>query len=81
MPLTCPQSPVNHLVGRTRARLAWPSWPWSAVSREIVADCLAFLAALAPAIDRLDAELRQHAKADPRARVLTDCPASGSSPR
>ncbi len=48
-----------------------------AVSREIVTDCLAFLDALAPEIDRLDAEVRQHAKADPRVKVLTTLPGVG----
>ena len=48
-----------------------------AVSREIATDCLAFLDALAPEIDRLDAEVRQHAKADPRVKVLTTLPGVG----
>jgi transposase len=48
-----------------------------AVSREIVTDCLAFIDALAPAISRLDAEVRQHAKADPRIKVLTALPGVG----
>jgi transposase len=48
-----------------------------AVSREIVTDCLAFIDALAPAVDRIDGELRQHAKADPRVKVLTALPGVG----
>jgi transposase len=48
-----------------------------AISREIVTDCLAFIDALAPEIDRIDAELRQHAKADPRVKVLTTLPGVG----
>jgi transposase len=48
-----------------------------AVSREIVTDCLAVIDGLAPLIDRIDGELRQHAKADPRVKVLTTLPGVG----
>jgi transposase len=48
-----------------------------AVSREIVTDCLTFIDALAPAVDRIDGELRQHARADPRVKVLTALPGVG----
>src|SRR6266487_1164661 len=47
------------------------------VSREIVTDCLAFIDALVPEIERLDAEVRRHAKADPRVRLLTTLPGVG----
>src|SRR6266516_1585174 len=47
------------------------------VSREIVTDCLAFIDALVPQIDRLDGEVRRHAKADPRVRLLTTLPGVG----
>jgi transposase len=47
------------------------------VSREIVTDCLAFIDALAPVIERIDGELRRHAKADPRVKVLTVQPGVG----
>jgi len=47
------------------------------VSREIVTDCLAFIDALAPVIERLDGELHQRAKADPRVKVLTALPGVG----
>jgi transposase len=47
------------------------------VSREIVTDCLAFIDALAPEIERLDAEVRRHARADPRVKVLTTLPGVG----
>ncbi len=47
------------------------------VSREIVTGCLASTGALAPVIERLDRELHQRAKADPRARVLTALPGAG----
>src|SRR5213595_1690456 len=60
--------------GYDRAASYWtgPGRGWLAelplppVSREIVNDCLAFTDALAPVIERLDAELRRHARADPR---------------
>src|SRR5438067_3779004 len=45
-----------------------------AISREIVTDCLAVIDGLAPLIDQIDGELRQHAKADPRVKVLTTLP-------
>jgi len=48
-----------------------------AVSREIVTDSLVFLDALAPVIERLDGELHQHAKADPRVKVLRTLPGVG----
>jgi transposase len=47
------------------------------VSREIVTDCLAFIDALAPETGRIDAELRQYAKADPRVKLLTTLPGIG----
>jgi transposase len=48
-----------------------------AASREIVADCLAVIDGLAPVIERLDGELHQHAKADPRVKVLRTMPGVG----
>ncbi len=47
------------------------------MSREIVTDCLAFLDALAPEIERLDAGVRRHARADPRVKLLTTLPGIG----
>jgi transposase len=47
------------------------------VSREIITDCLAFIDALAPQIDRLDGEVRARAKAEPRVKVLTTLPGVG----
>src|SRR6266851_2603995 len=47
------------------------------VSREIVTDCLASIDALAPVIERLDGELHQHAKADPRVKILRTLPGVG----
>ena len=71
--------------GYDRAASYWtgPGRGWLAeldlppVSREIITDCLAFTGALAPQIDRIDSELRQHAKADPRVRALTVLPGVG----
>jgi hypothetical protein len=61
--------------GYARAGSYWtgPGRGWLAeldlppVSREIVTDCLASIDALAPVIERLDGELHQRGKADPRA--------------
>jgi transposase len=47
------------------------------VPREIVTDCLAVIDSLAPVIDRLDHELHQRAKADPRVKLLTTLPGVG----
>jgi transposase len=47
------------------------------VSREIVTDCLASIDALAPVIERLDGEVHQRAKADPRVKVLMTLPGVG----
>ncbi len=71
--------------GYDRAASYWtgPGRGWLAeldlppVSREIVTDCLAFIDALVPQIDRLDGELRRHAKADPRVKALTALPGVG----
>jgi transposase len=48
-----------------------------AVSRQIVTDCLASIDALTPVIERLDGELHQHAKADPRVKVARTLPGVG----
>ena len=47
------------------------------MSREIVTDCLAVIDGLAPVIERIDGELHQHAKADPRVKVLETLPGVG----
>ena len=51
-----------------------------AISRKIVTDALAVIDGLALLIDRIDGELRQHAKADPRVKTLTTLRAWASSP-
>jgi len=65
----------SYLSGPGRGWLAGLDLP--AVSREIVADCLAVIDGLAPVIDRIDGELRLHAKADPRVKTLTTLPGVG----
>jgi transposase len=74
---------ADHGYDRTGSYWTGPGRGWLAelglppVSREIVTDCLASIDALAPVIERLDAELRRHATADPRVRVLTTLPGVG----
>jgi transposase len=63
----------SYLSGPGRGWLAGLELP--ATCREIVTDALAFIDGLAPAIDRIDAELRQHA--DPRVKTLTTLPGVG----
>jgi transposase len=48
-----------------------------AVSREVIDDDLAVIDALQQRIDRLDGEVRQRAKSDPRVKVLTRLPGVG----
>jgi transposase len=68
---------------RAGSYLSGPGRGWLAeldlppVSREIVTDCLTVIDGLAPVIDRIDGELRQHAKADPRVKTLTTLPGGG----
>ena len=64
---TCP--------ARVAAGWAGPGLP--PVSREIVTDALAVIDGLAVLTDRIDGELRQHARADPRVKVLTTLPGVG----
>jgi len=48
-----------------------------AVSREVIDDDLAAIDALQPVIDRIDWEVRQYARRDPRVKVLTQLPGVG----
>ena len=66
---------ASYWTGPGRGWLAELDLP--ATSREIVTDCLAVIDGLAPVIDRIDGELHQHAKADPRVKVLTTLPGVG----
>jgi transposase len=65
----------SYLSGPGRGWLAELDLP--AVSREIVTDALTVIDGLAPVIHRIDGELRQHAKADPRVKTLTTLPGVG----
>lgn len=48
-----------------------------AVSRAVIDDCLALIEAFAPTIVRLDTEVHQRAKSEPRVKVLTSLPGVG----
>jgi transposase len=61
--------------GPGRAWLASLQLP--AVSRELVGDDLGLIDALQGRIDRLDGEIRQRARSDPRVKVLTPLPGIG----
>ena len=71
--------------GHDRAEGCWsdPGRQWlaglelPAASREVIEDCLAMIDALQAPIERLDAEAHQHARADPRVKVLTRLPGVG----
>jgi transposase len=67
--------PASYWTGPGRGWLAELDLP--ATSREIVTDCLAVIDALAVLTDRLDGELHQHAKADPRVKALRTLPGVG----
>jgi transposase len=66
---------ASYWTGPGRGWLAELDLP--ATSREIITDCLAVIDALAVLIDRLDGELHQHAKADPRVKALRTLPGVG----
>ena len=66
---------ASYWTGPGRGWLAGLDLP--AASREIITDCLAVIDGLAPVIDRIDGELHQHAKADPRVKVLRTLPGVG----
>jgi len=74
---------ADHGYDRTGSYWTGPGRGWLAelplpeVSRQIVTDCLAFLDALAPTIERLDREVHARAKADPRVKVLITLPGVG----
>ncbi len=61
--------------GPGRAWLASLELP--AVSREVIEDDLVLIDILQPVIDRLDWEVHQRAKTDPRVKVLTQLPGVG----
>jgi transposase len=65
----------SYLTGPGRGWLAERELP--AISRELVTDYLAVIDGQAPLTGRIDGELRQHAKADPRVKILTTLPGVG----
>src|SRR6266567_2178206 len=76
-----PSSPTMAMTGRPegtgpgRAGLAALALP--AVSRELVNDDLGLIDALQERIDRLDWEIHQRARSDPRVKTLTQLPGVG----
>jgi len=74
---------ADHGHGRPAGCWSGPGRQWlaslqlPAVSREVIDDALALMDALQQPIDRLDQEVRQRAKADPRVKVLTQLPGVG----
>jgi transposase len=74
---------ADHGYDRSASYRAGPGRGWlaeldlPAASREIVTDCLAVIDGLAPLIDRIDGELHQHARGDPRVKVLRTLPGVG----
>jgi len=67
--------PGSYWTGPGRGWLAELDLP--PVSRQIVTDCLTVIDGLAPVIERIDGELHQHARADPRVKVLRALPGVG----
>ena len=74
---------ADHGYDRSASYWTGPGRGWLAeldlppASRKIVTDCLAVIDGLAPLTDRIDGELHQHAKADPRVKVLRTLPGVG----
>jgi transposase len=74
---------ADHGHGRPAGCWSGPGPAWlaalelPAVSREVIDDALALMDALQQPIDRLDAQVRQRAKADPRVKALTQLPGVG----
>jgi transposase len=64
-------------VGSGPGREWLASLPLPAASREVVQDGLALIDATEVRIDRLDREVRQRARGDPRVKVLTQLPGVG----
>ena len=67
--------PAGVWSGPGRAWLA--SLQLAPVSREVVEDDLALIDALEAVVDRLDWQIRQHARSDPRVKILTQLPGVG----
>ena len=67
--------PAGCRSGPGRAWLASLELP--AVSRQVIDDALALIDAVQAPIDRLDREVHQQARSDPRVKVLTQLPGAG----
>jgi transposase len=74
---------ADHGHGRPEGCWSGPGRQWlaalerPAVSREVIDDGLALIDAVQEPIGRLDAQVRQRARADPRVKVLTQLPGVG----
>jgi len=74
---------ADHGYGRPEGCWTGPGRAWlaslelPAVSRQVIDDALALIDALQQRIDRLDREVHQHARSDPRVKVLTQLPGVG----
>ena len=74
---------ADHGLDRPAGLWSGPGRAWLAgldlpeVSRRVIEDDLALIDAFAPTIDRLDDLVHEHAKADPRVKVLTVLPGVG----
>jgi hypothetical protein len=74
---------ADHGHGRPEGCWSGPGRRWlaslelPAVSREVIDDDLALIDALQQPVGRLDAEVRQRARSDPRVEVLTQLPGVG----
>jgi len=74
---------ADHGYDRSASYWTGPGRGWLAeldlppASREIVTDCLAVIDGLAPVTGRIDGELHQHARGDPRVTVLRTLPGVG----
>jgi transposase len=74
---------ADHGHGRPEGCWSGPGRAWlaslelPAVSRQVIDDALALIDALQQRIDRLDREVHQRARSDPRVKVLTQLPGVG----
>ena len=74
---------AGHGYDRSASYWTGPGRGWLAgldlppASREIVTDCLVVIDGLAPVTGRIDGELHQHARGDPRVKVLRTLPGVG----
>jgi transposase len=74
---------ADHGYDRSASYWTGPGRGWLAeldlppASREIVTDCLVVIDGLAPVTGRIDGELHQHARGDPRVKALRTLPGAG----